>query len=84
MPDVDSVYLGDFDAEFSNKRFWNHNDDGIHEWSARQIARSAHVLAAALHSLASGSATAQPLTINTTVRAIVAASLSSKRTSLPA
>jgi Nicastrin len=68
LPDVDAVYLGDFDTEFSNKRFWNHNDDGVSEWSAAQVAHSAAVLASGLHSLASVSAPAK-LEINLKVRA---------------
>lgn len=71
LPEVDSVYLGDFDTEFSNRRFWDHTDDGVHEWSAAQVARSAHVLAAALHSLASGSAAAALPTVDTQARATV-------------
>jgi hypothetical protein len=55
LPDVDAVYLSDFDSQFSNKRFWNHDDDGVSEWSAGQVARSAVVLANGLYSLASSS-----------------------------
>jgi hypothetical protein len=64
LPNVDAVYLGDFDTEFSNKRFWDHNDNGSKDWSASQVAKSAAVLAATLHSLATGSAAPTELLID--------------------
>lgn len=71
LPKVDSVYLGDFDDEFSNQRFWSHNDDGVKAWSASQIARSAAVLASALHTLATGPTEAATLDIDEKVCAEV-------------
>lgn len=68
LPDVDAVYLGDFDSEFSNHHFWDHRDTGLFDWSASQTARSAAVLAAALHSLATGAAAPTALQIDQQVR----------------
>lgn len=65
LADVDAVYLGDFDSEFTNEQFWDHNDDGLIDWSATQVARAATILAEALHSLAGGSSAATPLQIDT-------------------
>jgi hypothetical protein len=66
LPNVDSVYLGDFDTVFKNQFFWSYKDGGLEGFSRESIARSGVALAYTLRALASG--TAPPGQANATVR----------------
>lgn len=56
LPNVDSVYLGDFDSQFENKFFWSWKDTGDFGFSTESIARAGVLLAYSLQALASGGA----------------------------
>eukprot|EP00892_Ulva_mutabilis_P006877 jgi/Ulvmu1/4561/UM002_0289.1 len=54
MPDVDAVYVGDFDDRFHEESYWSYKDLGLRQWSRHAVARAAILLARSLHQLASG------------------------------
>ena len=55
LPDVDAVYLGDFDTQFANPFFWSFKDTSAARFSNETMARAGLVLARALLELAGGS-----------------------------
>jgi hypothetical protein len=68
VPNIDGVYIGDFDQEFTLGNFWSYKDDATVNWSIENVGKAAITLAQALHSLATGGQDQNLLNVNVAVR----------------